>query len=289
MPKSVKAELWLLLVSVLWGLTFPLIHDALLHISASFFVTARFLIAGIVFCPFVFGQLKKTSKTILANALALGALNTIAYFCQTKGLETIQPSRSAFITGVSVILVPFLMPLFKLGKPKLNDVYCVLLCLAGLYILTGATLTGFSIGDSWTLIGALATASTICLIQRLSKKSSQVLLLVFYQIIFTIPVPILFTSTTDYSHLFNLTALIAILFCAVFATNIVFYLQLRYQRDTSATRAAIIYALEPVFATFFSYFIVHEPITPHTLIGGTLIFCSIAITDIVKLLKNKKN
>ena len=79
------------------------------------------------------------------------------------------------------------------------------------------------------------------------------------------------------------------MFCAVFATNIVFYLQLRYQKNTSATRAAIIYALEPVFATFFSYFIVHEPITPHTLIGGALIFCSIAINDVLKLFSKKKH
>ena len=286
MHKSVKAELFLLLVAILWGLTFPLIHEAIFHMSASSFVTTRFFIACVSFLPFIVKQLKKTTPSILYYGLALGILNSLAYFCQTKGLETIPPSRSAFITGISVLLVPFLSPLFKLNKPKINDVYCVVLCLTGLYILTGANLSDFSKGDIWTLFGAIGTATTICLIQRLSKKTTKILLLVFYQMLFTIPIPLVFSSAKDYSHLFNLTTFSAVLFCAIFATTLVFYLQLRYQRDTSATRAAIIYSLEPVFATFFSYFITYESITRHTLIGGGIIFLSIAINDVYKLLKN---
>lgn len=285
MRKSTKAELFLLLVAVLWGLTFPLIHEAMLHINASVFVTVRFAMAALVFLPIIIKELRQTKAKILGYGALLGVLNSMAYFCQTKGLVTISPARSAFITGISVLLVPFLSPLFKLSKPKINDLYCALLCLTGLYILTGADVSHFSQGDILTLLGALATATSICLIQKISKQTTRILLFVFYQIVFTIPLPLLATQPADYAPLFNIVTIIAILFCAIFATTLVFYLQLRFQRDTSATRAAIIYALEPVFATIFSYWIVQEPITVNTLIGGGLIFLSIIMNDLYQVFK----
>lgn len=274
------ANIMLIFVTLLWGLTFPLIKLALVHISPSMFVLVRFILAALIFLPVLLWDLRHSTRTLLFAGLALGLMNSIIYLTQTIGLQTISPSRSAFITGMNVILVPFLLPLAGLGRPGKRDIGCALLSLMGLYILTAGGHHTFSTGDAWTLLCAIAYAVVIVFIQWLTLTCNvrHYRLLTFYQILFTIPAAAIAATGNNISGLFQPHVVIALLFCASGATVLAFYLQLKYQQHTSANQAALIYCLEPVFATLTAFVMIGNAIPLQTWIGGAIMLSSLIIS-----------
>ncbi|MBX9705128.1 MAG: DMT family transporter [Gammaproteobacteria bacterium] len=284
MKKSTIANLMLVGVTAMWGLTFPLIHSALSDINPGLFVVLRLSVAALVIVPFVCFRLTKVNTVLLLGCLALALLNTGTYLFQTQGLLTVPASRSAFITGLSVVMVPLFMPFFRQffpsTKPDLIAYISVAVCLVGLYILTGANLRQLSIGDLWTFGCAVCYALYIIVMQIMSVRERDFALLCFYQIFFCVPFTLPFAHAMPAAQLLQWPVITAVVFCAVFATSLSIYLQSRYQRDTTATKTALIFALEPVFATIFAYFLNDSAITLSTLIGGILILLSIVLRDV---------
>jgi len=289
MKQTAKAELYLLFVTVIWGVTFPLIRDALTNIDPNLFVALRFALAVLILLPFIWHKLPNTSRTILICSLIMGVLNSLSYLMQTLGLQTISASRSAFITGFSVVIVPLIAPLFKLGSLRSLDILCSIISVIGLYILTGANLDHITIGDKWTLLSTFAFALQIVYLQRVASKINDYELLAFYQLIFTVP---LVAGLSSHGHLLSvlkINVLIALLFCAIFATTIAFFVQAKYQKFTTAPKAALIFSLEPVFASIFGYLINGDAFTKYTIFGGSLILLSLVIPNVLQLFKEKSN
>src|SRR3990167_468545 len=98
-----KALLLLLIVPLLWGLTFPVIKIAAPYINAEYFVVLRSLLAMVTLMPFTYFQITTLSKRRMAEGLLLGALNGASLVCQTIGLKYLDPASSPFITGIGVI------------------------------------------------------------------------------------------------------------------------------------------------------------------------------------------
>lgn len=270
MKKEVTAVLYLFFATVLWGLTFPVIKNAVSVVAPTTFVTLRFALAALVLLPFIVSAFKQNSFKILGAGIILGLLNSCVYLTQTIGVQTIDAAQAAFIVGTMVVFVPFMAPWFHLGKTHKIDVIAALICLLGLFIFTGFALH-FKIGSAWCLISALSTALGIVFLQFITKKPWISLpLLAFYQILFTIPIPAVLSVHADYHHIFTLYAMIGILFCAIFATSIALLLQTKYQHFVNPTKATLIYALEPVFAMGFARMINQEQITLLMIIGGSI-------------------
>ena len=150
MKMSTKADFYLLLIALFWGMTFPLIKNAINHVDAYTFVWVRFTLSALVLLPFVFKHLKATRWNLLLACMILGLLNAEIYTLQTASLAYISASRCAFITGIGVVLVPLFAPLFKLGKISFFDIACGSLCLVGLFILTGSDFGNVGLGDLWS-------------------------------------------------------------------------------------------------------------------------------------------
>jgi len=287
MKATTTATLYLFLVTVIWGLTFPLVHNAVAHIDPFLFVFLRFLLGAITLLPLVWVSIKKTETKLLMGSIILGIVNSAAYTTQTISLQTESAARVAFITGLCVILVPFFMPLFKLGKPRLLEIICALICLIGLYILTGANINNISVGDMWSLLCAFLFATAITYLQRLSLQVKNHKPLAFYQILFTAPLPLLFSLHANYTVILRPSVIIALLFCAIAATSIAIYLQSKYQHFVSAPKAVLIYSLEPVFASVFGVILSDEILTREIIIGGLLILFSLALSPLLQLWQRK--
>lgn len=285
MKLSSKANLYLVLATLMWGITFPLTRNALTAVDPFVFVSLRFAIATLVLLPSVWILLHKTTHTILLSSLIIGGLNAAAYLCQTIGLETVHSARAAFITGASVIFVPFLAPLFKLGKPSRLDLLCAGIGFIGLYVLMDIKHFYLGHGDLWVFLGAIFFSLQITYLQRINLLISDYQLLAFYQLLFTVPFVFLFTKGHSFSAALQPQALIGILFCAVFATSLAYYLQNKYQKFTSAPKAALIFALEPVFASLFGVLINHEVLAKATLVGGSLLLLSLILPAMVNIKK----
>src|SRR5476651_2121531 len=115
---KIKIDLMLVLVPVFWALTFPFIHISVQSISPETFVFWRFSLAAFFLLPFILTRLNKLNLYIVVWGIVLGLLNGGTFIFQTIGLENISSARAAFITGSSVILVPVMCFLMKLGKPS---------------------------------------------------------------------------------------------------------------------------------------------------------------------------
>ena len=287
MSNSNKAHLILFMVAIIWGLTFPLIYDAVKYVSPDLFVFVRFFLSAVIFAPFIYSAFKRTSKQLLWASLILGIYNAVGYLSQTIGLRLIHPPRAAFITSLYVVIVPMIAPLFRLGRLRFIEVLSAVISLLGLYILTGADLSHVSHGDLWVLLCAIAISLQIVYIQQIGTKTKEYGLMSFYQILFTsLPIVVLIHHA-PLLPLLNIHVVIAIVFCAIFATCIVFYWQMKYQQYTTPAKAALIYCLEPVFAVFFSWWIDHDTVTRHTIIGGAVMLVAMIIPIVFDLLKER--
>ena len=100
--KQFRANIMLLIVTGIWGGTFPLIKNSLNFIRPGDFVSVRFALATCAMLPFVMHRLNKTNRTVLIHGFVLGALNYVGYYAQTLSLKTQSSANSAFITALYV-------------------------------------------------------------------------------------------------------------------------------------------------------------------------------------------
>lgn len=285
MKLSSKANLYLLLATLMWGVTFPLIRNALHEVDTVTFVFLRFMLAALVLLPFISHFLKKTTPALLWGGLLIGFFNAVAYLSQTIGLQTVSSARTAFITGASVIWVPLLAPLFCLTWPTRLDFICAGLGFLGLYILTSPGQQSLTSGDLWIILTSLSFALQILFLQRLNQTITHYPLFTFYQILFTLPYVMLGLQHPTFSAALQPAALTGILFCAIFATSLAYYLQNKYQKHSSAPKAALIYALEPVFASAFGLALNNEPLSKEIYYGGSILLLSLFLPSLFYLLK----
>lgn len=273
---KMKANLYLVMIAAFWGLTFPISHRVIQYISPSLFIFLRFSLAALCLLPMVIYN--RSDKRVVYAGIVLGLLNSGTFLFQTIGLQYIDPARSAFITGMSVLFVPFLLPFFKLGFPKLVDIICALVCLLGLYILTGANLHQLNFGDFITMACAFCVAVTISFVQWVTHHIKSYGILNFYQVLFTIPVASLGTfHHAGWQNLFHPIVLFGLVFCVIFATVMALHIQLKYQQHTTATMVALIFVLEPVFASIYSVLLGDASLRLPLIVGGAVIIFSLVI------------
>ncbi len=276
----------LLFVTLCWGISFPLVGNSVATVDPSVFVMVRFFLAAIILLPFVFSEIKKTSKNVLVAGMIIAAFNVVVYISQTIGLQTVTSAEAAFITGISVVIVPFILPFFALGKPSKKDIACSFLCLLGLFFLVGGNFSHLSTGDAWVLLCAVFVAITIVYLQKVSSILSSLSLLAFYQIFFTGVFSIPFTLGKNFLPLLTYPVAVAIIFCAFFATTIALVLQTKFQHYTTANRAAMIFCFEPIFGSLFGYLINDEKIGWSVFIGGACILAG-TIFSLIKVNKHQ--
>ncbi|WP_304986129.1 DMT family transporter [Coxiella-like endosymbiont] len=136
------------------------------------------------------------------------------------------------------------------------------------------------------IIGPVYYACHIVALQAFSKKlkPEDTTLDLNYQIAFSLFLPLLTSSYKNTGAIFSWSVVISILFCSIFATCLVFYLQLRYQRYVSVGKAALIYNFEPVFDRVFSYLPNREKIYLNN-IRSLLILISFLLFELISFKK----
>ncbi len=275
MNQSKLAPLYLLLVAALWGLTFPLIGESVQTQDPIIFVALRFSLAALFVLPYFLKHLCK--KTFVVGCI-LGVIQSVVFITQTIGLETVSASRSAFLTGINVLVVPFLSPLLKMGYPTRHDVVSALVCCFGIFVLTECDLGQITRGDVWILMSALCIGYSIVYIGKQAATDIDPRMLAYGQIVMTAGmswIPALFFSPFDFTPFFTVQAVTSLTICSILATIVAITLQAKYQKYVSLQLAAILFSLEPVFAAIFDFLLQGAPPKTYTVIGGSIILASI--------------
>jgi drug/metabolite transporter (DMT)-like permease len=279
---SRKAELSLLLLSFFWGVTFPLVKIALNFCSPFLFLAIRFGLATLIIWLVYSRRISFIDKATLKAGIMLGVLLFLGYAFQTVGLKYTAASKSAFITGLFVIIVPPLSVVIVKEKPKLFSLIGVALAISGLWLMTRPKGSEFNFGDLLTLFCAVSFSFHVIYVQIYTKEFPFEKL-VFVQLLTTtiLSIPSMFLFETI-KFVYDLNLLSAILVTALFATALGITIQNRMQKDTTATKASVIYTMEPVFAGAFSYLILGEILGPLGMVGAGLILSGMLCSELGK-------
>ncbi len=267
----------LLVVTLIWGSTFVVVKGALNNASPLPFLALRFTLAGLLlFLALGRGQMNCSA---LMPGLLLGLFLFTGYFFQTWGLTYTTPSKSAFITGFSVILVPFIMMFFGY-RLRGASMAGALLGLAGIYFLVLPSEPGaINRGDVLTLFGAIAFAIHIVLVGSYTRH---------FSFLHLVPIQILAVGLLasvilpfDRGRVLHWTAGLvgALVVTAVLATGFAFSVQNWAQQYTPAAHTALIFALEPVFAAAASRLLIGERLGGKVLLGSSLILGGMVVSE----------
>ncbi len=277
MSQRSKAEILLVVTTFIWGSTFVIVKGALLDASPFPFLAVRFTVAGLLMW-LVMGR-GRLDRQALLPSLVLGILLFAGYAFQTWGLTSTTPSKSAFITGVSVILVP-LISLFHGYRLRAANLSGAGLGLLGLYFLVlPSGLDAVNRGDLLTLFGAISFAVHIVLVGAYTRRFSfqhlapgQILVV---GIVATLAVPIGPVWVVHWSG----RLIFALAVTAIFATGFAFGIQVWAQQYTPPAHTALIFALEPVFAALTSRLATGEHLGGKVLVGSALILAGMVISE----------
>jgi drug/metabolite transporter (DMT)-like permease len=301
-----KAELILFTITFIWAGTFVIIKPTLNFISPLLFVTIRFLIATIVLTLIYREKLLKIPFSTFKMGTLLGIFLFIGFVVQTIGLKYTTATKSALITGTFVVFTPLLQVFVERKPIKAGSVLGVILVFAGLIFLSTnqsnfiellkSMGSDFNLGDFLTLICAIFFAAYIVYLDLISDKTD-FNHIVWIQIVVTLIGSFLLMYFFDYFSiepiLFKLNGqvLFTIFYTSIFATIITTFLQTKYQKYTTPTRAAIIFTFEPLLASLLAYLILNETIGIFGVIGGVLIILGVLSSELFDeiFLKGNKN
>jgi len=287
LSRSLKAHLLLALVTLIWGATFVVIKNALRDISPLLFNAVRMTLATACLAAIFFRQLTKINSACLRAGLVAGAWLWAGYEFQTTGLQLTSASKSGFLTGVSVVLVPVFMAFFFHRKANRWTVAGVVVAFLGLTLMTvpagGAGFADWSSvnrGDLLTLGCAVAFAFQIIFLGRATAKHP------FQQIAIlqtATAATLMFATVPLAEHAFvfwSARVVWAIVITGVLGTAAAFTVQAWAQQFTPPTHTALIFALEPVFAWLTSFVVLHERLDARASVGAVLILAGVLTSEL---------
>ena len=274
--------LLLIFITFIWGSTFIVVKNAIQHIPPFLFVSLRFFIASLLLLPFL-SRVKQITRRSILSGILVGTALFGGYIFQTLGLLYTSASKSAFITSLAVVLVPFVSFVLFKNRPGAREIFALILAFIGLYqLILGPRFhfNGINRGDILTFFCALSFAIHISL-TGFYTKSIDLMTFTFSQFLYVGIVSLIFSKLfgEPFAGLSG-NPLLALLFIGVFATAFAFVGQTWAQRHLKDVHAALIFSLEPVFATIFAVAFGGEILTLSQIIGGSLIILGILISEI---------
>ena len=276
------AFLALLVMTAAWGSTFFLIKDVVTRIPVADLLAIRFAIASVALAIIAAPRLR-LSRTVLMYGSLLGLLYGSAQILQTTGLAHTAASVSGFVTGLYVVVTPLLTALLLRRRiPRLTWLAAIL-ATVGLGVLA---LHGFALGygELLTLIAAVIYAGHIVALGRFSTPETTLSLSLVQLIVITLVSAIAAWWPTTGSgagiQLPNSAGdWLIVLYLALIASAMTMVLQTWAQAHIEPSRAAVIMAMEPVWAAAFAVALGGETITLRMIIGGLAILSAMYLVE----------
>jgi drug/metabolite transporter (DMT)-like permease len=279
-PRSRGADALLIGITSFWGISFAIVKDALADSDAFTFLALRFAVAAAA--SVAVQRRALLDRALWRPAVVLGLFLFLGFLTQTWGLETTTPSRSAVITSLFVVFVPLCQWALFSRRPAPVAFGGAALAIGGTYVLSGADFSGgLTRGDWLTVACAAAYAVHITLTGRWAKgRSPGALVGVQMMVVAVLSAAVVPLGPMRVHASWGFA--LAVLSMGVVATTVFLSAQTWAQSRTSAVRAALILALEPVFAAAWSMGRGHEPYEPKVVLGGGLVLLGVVIAELFK-------
>lgn len=287
MSHHVRGILALLIVTLVWGTTFPAMKALTADLSPAWIVFTRFALAALLLAPFLW----RAARRDLVSGAMLGLLLFFCYVFQVEGLALTSSNRNAFICGLNVLIVP-LLGVFSGRPPERRILVALALAVAGLAALCWD-------GGAWTFGDTLALGAALCfglyikMMEVHTRGAARLMTLTAMQIVTVagcalgwllvteVPLGGAGEASAYWSRIGAALGggLLNIVYLGVVATAAIISLQTWGQRHSTANEAAVMYAFEPAAAAFFAYFWLGETMTGRGWIGAALLISGMIVSQ----------
>lgn len=267
-------RLALLLTTVIWGATFPATKAALDQIPPLSFLFLRFFLgAALVGAWFVLMNRRlHCDRAMLVASAVTTVFLFLGYTFQTVGLRYTGASNSAFLTALYVIFVPLILRRFD-GRVLLATAVAV----AGLWLLVKPS-AGMNIGDLLTVGCAVAFAGHIVCLERFTRAFDAPSLLAWQMAAMTLLfIPITWWEQAPASAFEPTGVLLIGLAVTGGLATAAFAVQMWVQQIVPAQQVALVFASEPAYAAWLSWYFLGETMDLQGWIGSALILLAVVI------------
>jgi drug/metabolite transporter (DMT)-like permease len=274
-----RADAYLLAITVIWGSTFTVTKNILTSCSPFFLQGVRFGLAALIIGIYTRRDIRATTRISFFHGIILGVFLGVGFALQTVGLLTTSASKAGFLTGTMVVFTPILQMIIEKRAPSAHHFVSVGIVTAGLLIFTLPKDISFNSGDALVLVCAFIFAFQIVLLDYFTKESFHAEI-IFYQFVPAAVIGFLCMPFSSYHTEFSSDLAISILYLTVFATVVALSVQAKYQRETTPTKAAIIFTMEPVFSAIFAFFFLREHLSALSITGAAIMFAGLMYSEL---------
>ncbi|MDO5045553.1 DMT family transporter [Campylobacter sp.] len=287
--KEFGADLALVSVAIVWGVTFLPMAESLKTNGVFVILFWRFLISAVLMSLISLKFVKKIDRNSVKFGVVLGVFLFGGFVLQTFALKYAFSSTVAFITGLNVVFVPFIVFLFFRQRVYIYSFIGAFLSAGGLYLLSDSEL-GFGKGEILSVLCA-AVYSLHIIFTGVFVRKCELYVMVCTQF-FVVTLLCMFAAIIFETHTFlpvlDAAFLKAVIITSVFGTVFAFFVQSAMQRYTTPMKTALIFTFEPVSAGLFGYFVGGEILSSLQIFGACLILFGIIISEVGSYYKSQK-
>ena len=276
-----RAEL--LLAGVITARATSYLFSKLIMQSMSMFnmLGIRFLLAFTLLLILFFKRIRKINRKTFAAGAVMGCLYFLVMMAELNGLKRTSSGNVSFLENTAIVIVPLLQAVLLRRFPRWKAVICALLCLIGVSFLTIGSGMAFGAGEMFCMLAAFLYACAILTTDRLTHGNIDALAAGIVQVgmigALSLTASLLFEAPRLPSGMLEWTGIVML---AVVCSGFGFTLQPVAQSGTTAERAGMFCALNPMVATILGIVFLHEAFTVQSAVGGGLILAGILISEL---------
>ena len=276
-----RAEL--LLAGVITARATSYLFSKLIMQSMSMFnmLGIRFLLAFTLLLILFFKRIRIINRKTFAAGAVMGCLYFLVMTAELNGLKRTSSGNVSFLENTAIVIVPLLQAVLLRRFPRWKAVICALLCLIGVGFLTIGSGMAFGAGEMFCMLAAFLYACAILTTDRLTHGNIDALAAGIVQVgmigALSLTASLLFEAPRLPSGMLEWTGIVML---AVVCSGFGFTLQPVAQSGTTAERAGMFCALNPMVATILGIVFLHEAFTVQSAVGGGLILAGILISEL---------
>lgn len=280
-----QANLSLLLAGAIWGMGFVAQSSAMNSMGPFLFVGLRFVIATLILVPLAWRESRASSRTLQRKdwwgLSSIGVVLFLGMASQQTGLLTTTVTNSGFLTGLYVILTPFLAVALLRERPHFIVWPAATITLGGIYLLSGGDFSKLRTGDMLTILCACFWALQVIMIGKFSRETSRPFTLSAVQFGVCAALGLLAALILEpWKWEAIRAAMKELLYAGIFSSGVAFTLQAVAQRYTTGSQAAIFLSSEALFAALFGALFLGERMGAKGYFGCALMFVSMLLVEL---------
>jgi drug/metabolite transporter (DMT)-like permease len=279
------AELALVAIAAVWGLTFVMVQDAIELLPTMAFLGYRFVPAALIVALVFHRQLRALPAAGWRAGALMGVFLTGGYVLQTLGLEETTASNAGFITGLFVVLTPLLAAIVLRDRIGRTAWLAAVVSAFGLYLLSGSGGDVSFRGDGLVLVAAVSFSAHILVTARAVGEHDVGALLAVQLGVCGLFCLVVAAAAGQLEVPEGSTVWSALLVTSLIASALGFFVQTYAQQHAPPARTALILASEPAFAGLFGWLLADDRLSLTAWTGALLIMAAIVAVEIVPRLR----